>query len=512
MIKNGKIVSFKEAVACINDHDTVFVAGIENMVLPDRTLQALEARFLETGHPCSMTEIHPTVYGMGTGLGLERFAHSGMVDCVIGSGYSFLKTSKMTAMIRGNEVEAYALPMGTIYEILHRTSAGEEYTITRTGMGTFIDCDVEAGAMNEISKRKLCQKIDFMRDQYLCYRNFNIDAAIIRGTTVDEDGNLSVEHEPLNAGILSGAMATKACGGKVIVQAERLARRGSLSARDVLVPGIMVDYIVIDSDQTVSGGKEVNPSLTGEIKVPDSAFERLPLDIKKVISRRAAMELTENDHVVNLGVGIPANIPLVQVERTGTFQNVFFPEHGSIGGIPAGRKIFGANINPEAIIDSSFVFPYYRGGGLDIAFLGFGQIDQHGNVNVSKFNGIIPGCGGFIDICHRTKRLVFCGTFNAVGTDIRVENGAINIVREGGECKVVEQVEQITLNGRVAFEKGQSVTYITERCVFKYTADKGLTIIEIAPGVDLQRDILAHLPFRVEIADLKEMDQSFFLS
>ena len=510
MDKRNKVVAFEEAVACIEDGSTVFVAGVENIMLPDRTLAALESRFLETGHPHSMTELHTTIHGMGEGVGLERFAHEGMVKQVIGSGFSFLKTSKMTAMLRENKIEAYVMPMGTIFEMLHRMSAGEEYTITRTGIGTFVDCDVEGGRMNEVSTAKLCEKIAFQGEPYLCYQNPRIDVAIVRGTTVDESGNLTVEHEPVNAGVLSGAMAAKACGGKVIVQAERLARNGTLNPRDVLVPGIMVDYIVIDPQQSVSGGKEVNPSITGEVKAPNSAFAPLPLDIKKVISRRAMLEIAEDDHVINLGVGIPANIPLIQMEETGGVQSVFFPEHGSIGGVPAERKIFGVNINPEAILDSSFVFPYYRGGGLDIAFLGFGQIDKGGNVNVSKFNGIVPGCGGFIDIAHRTRRLVFCGTFSAVGVDIRVEAGGLNILQEGKECKLVDQVEQITLNGAVALGKGQVLTYITERCVFKYTKE-GLALVEIAPGVDLQRDILAQIPFAVDVRDVKLMPEAIFL-
>lgn len=509
MSKNGKVVSFEEAVACVQDYSTVFVAGIENIMLPDRTLQALENRFLTTGHPQHLREFHTTIHGMGEGVGLERFAHEGMVDCVIGSGFSFLKTSKMTAMLRKNKIKAYVMPMGTIFEMLHSLSAGDKYTLVQTGIGTFVDCDVEGGQMNQVSKDFLCKKVELNGDQYLCYENIPVDVAIIRGTTVDEDGNLTVEREPVNAGVLSAAMAAKACGGKVIVQAQRLARRGTLHPRDVLVPGIMVDYIVIDEEQQVSGGKEANPCLTGEIKIPVSSIPKLPLDIKKVISRRAAMEIGEDDRVVNLGVGIPANIPPIQVETCGAIKSTFFPEHGSIGGIPAERKIFGVNRNPEAILDSSFVFPYYRGGGLDIAFLGFGQIDRHGNVNVSKFNGIVPGCGGFIDIAHKTKRLVFCGTFSAVGADIQVKDGKLNILREGKERKVVEHVEQITLNGNIALKKGQKLTYVTERCVFQYT-DRGMTLVEIAPGVDMQKDILDLLPFSVDTSDVKLMPESLF--
>lgn len=508
--KAGKVVSFEEAVACVQDFDTVLVAGIENIMLPDRTLQALEERFLQTGHPHSLQEMHTTIHGMKDGAGLERFAHEGMVRRVIGSGYSILRTSRMTAMVRENKVEAYAMPMGTIFEMLHSISAGEKYTLSRTGIGTFVDCDVDGGRMNEVTVEQLCEKITLKGEPYLLYPNQKINVAIIRGTTADENGNLTVEQEPVNAGVLSAAMAAKACGGKVIVQAKRLARSGSLHPRQVLVPGIMVDYVVIDEDQAASGGSHVNPSLTGEIKVPDSSFTALPLDIKKVISRRAAMEIREEDQVINLGVGIPANIPLIQMEEEGRIKNTFFPEHGAIGGVPAERKIFGVNINPEAIIDSAFVFPYYRGGGLDLTFLGFGQMDSHGNVNVSKFNGMIPGCGGFIDIVHKTKRVVFCGTFSAIGADIRVENGKLRIVTEGKERKVVNQVEQITLNGDIALQRGQALTYITERCVFRYTP-KGLAIVEIAPGIDLERDILRFLDFPVDTSEMTTMPESIFL-
>lgn len=505
----NKVVSFEEAVSCIADGSTVFVSGIENIMLPDKTLKALEDRFLTTGHPQNLTEIHTTIHGMGEGVGLERFAHEGMVKKVVGSGFSFLKTSKMTAMLRENKIKAYVIPMGTIFEILHNTGAGERYTFSRTGLGTFIDCELEGGSMNQVSNEKLCEKIKIKDQEYLCYENPKIDVAIIRGTTVDEDGNLSVEQEPVNAGVLSAAMAAKACGGKVIVQAARLAKKGTLHPRRVLVPGIMVDYIVIDAEQNISGSAEVNPSLTGEVKIPSSELALLPLDIKKVISRRAAMEIKENDHVVNLGVGIPAMIPMIQMEEVGEITSTFFPEHGSIGGIPAERKIFGVNINPDAILDSAFVFPFYRGGGLDVTFLGCGQFDRKGNVNVSKFNNIVPGCGGFIDITHKTKKLVFCGTFSAVGTEIKVEDGKLVIVKEGKERKIVEQVEQITLNGQNAFANGQDLTYITERCVFKYTKD-GLELTEIAPGIDLQKDIIDLLPFEIKADHVAEMPKEIF--
>ncbi len=253
----------------------------------------------------------------------------------------------------------------------------------------------------------------------------------------------------------------------------------------------------------------MNPALTGEIRIPVSALEPLPLDAAKVISRRAAREITRQNAVVNLGVGIPVNIPMIQVEEQSDRETIFFPEHGAIGGVPAGRAIFGTNINPEAIIDSTEVFRYYRGGGLTQSFLGFGEIDQYGNVNVSKFNGIIPGCGGFIDIAHRTPKLVFCGSFTAGGADIAVGGGRLAIRQEGKYRKLVEHVEQITLNGQEALRKGQDVTYVTERAVFKLTP-QGLELTEAAPGVDIQKDIVDLIPFPIVVNSPVEMDPELF--
>ena len=312
----------------------------------------------------------------------------------------------------------------------------------------------------------------------------------------------------MTLGVKSAAMAAKACGGKVIVQVERIVKRGTIDPQKVLIPGIMVDMVVLDESQPASGGG-MNPALTGEIRIPVSALEPLPLDAAKVISRRAAREITRQNAVVNLGVGIPVNIPMIQVEEQSDRETIFFPEHGAIGGVPAGRAIFGTNINPEAIIDSTEVFRYYRGGGLTQSFLGFGEIDQYGNVNVSKFNGIIPGCGGFIDIAHRTPKLVFCGSFTAGGADIAVGGGRLAIRQEGKYRKLVEHVEQITLNGQEALRKGQDVTYVTERAVFKLTP-QGLELTEAAPGVDIQKDIVDLIPFPIVVNSPVEMDPELF--
>lgn len=507
-MNENKIVSVQKAIAAIKDGSTVAVAGCENLMLPDYVLQGLEDSFVQTGHPCDLTEFHPIIHGMGSGLGLEHFAHEGMTKKTIGSGFSFLKTSKMTELIRENKIPAYIMPMGTMWQMLNNVASGEEYTYSSVGIGTFVDNEVEGGCMNPCAENNLCWHENLHGQAMLCYKNEKIDVAIIRGTSADEFGNISAEREPVTLGARIIAMAAKACGGKVIVQVSRLVKNGSIDPQKVMVPGIMVDMVVVNEEQPLSGGS-YNPALTGEIRIPVSALDPLPLDTVKVVSRRAAKEITKKHAVVNLGVGIPVNIPMIQVEENTNMETVFFPEHGSVGGVPAGRAIFGTNINPEAIIDSTDVFRYYRGGGLTQSFLGFGEIDQYGNVNVSKFNGIIPGCGGFIDIAHKTPKLVFCGSFTAGGAKIEVLDGRITINQEGKYRKLVEHVEQITLNGQEALKKGQDVMYITERAVFKLT-EEGLELAEYAPGIDIKKDILDLIPFSIVVKNPVEMDAALF--
>lgn len=507
-MNSSKVVTCEQAISTIADGSTIAVCGCENILLPDYLLAQLEKRFLETGHPKDLTEVHTVIHGMGPGLGLEHFAHEGMTKKLIGSGYSFLKTSKMTALIRENKIPAYIMPMGTVFQMMGNIASGENYTTTSVGIGTFVDNNVEGGCMNPCAENNLCWHETILGEDKLCYKNEKIDVAILRGTTADEFGNISLEKEPMTLGVRTIAMAARACGGKVIVEVSRLVKHTSIDPQKVVIPGIMVDMVVVNDKQEPSGGA-MNPALTGEVRIPVSALDPLPLDVAKVISRRATREITKDHAVVNLGVGIPVNIPMIQVEENSDKETIFFPEHGSIGGVPAGRAIFGTNINPEAIIDSTDVFRYYRAGGLTQTFLGFGEIDSHGNVNVSKFNGVIPGCGGFIDIAHKTPKLVFCGSFTAGGAKINIGGGRISIEQEGKYRKLVPDVEQITLNGQEALKKGQDIMYVTERCVLKLTND-GLELIEYAPGVDIQKDILDLVPFPIIVKNPVEMDAALF--
>lgn len=504
-----RVMTAEEAVGLIQDNDTVAVCGCENLLLPEKVVSALEDRFLKTGHPRNLTEVHPIIYGMGVGLGLEHFAHEGMTRRVIGSGYSYLKTSRMSQMALRGEVEAYVVPMGTVFGLLRDIASGRDFHLTSVGLNTFVDPRIEGGRLNQRTTADICSLQVVDGKEYLCYPTFPINVAIIRGTTADTHGNITLEDEPVTLGIATLAMAAKNSGGKVIAQVRRLAEVGSLKPRQVVVPGIMVDAVVVDPDQTISGGKELNPALTGEIRMPLEAIEPLPLDIRKIIVRRAAAELGEA-RIVNLGVGIPVEIPRIALETGIIDRLTFFPEHGSVGGVPAGREVFGANINPDAIIDSTQVFDCFQGGGLDATFLGFGEIDELGNVNVSKFNNVVPGCGGFIDITHRTKKIVFCGTLTAGGLEAKVKDGKLVISKEGRFRKLVKRVEQITFNAENAKRCGQEVTYVTERAVFKLTA-QGPVLTEIAPGVHLQENIMDNIGFPVQVSPgLKTMDQIYF--
>jgi propionate CoA-transferase len=399
--------------------------------------------------------------------------------------------------------------MGTLYQMIGNIAAGMKYTVTDVGVNTFVDPRLEGGCMNTATPNNFVELIDFKGEETLCYKNPAVNVSIIRGTTADEAGNISLEEEPMNTGVLSLALAAKASGGKVIAQVKRVAAAGSLHPRSVVVPGRLVDVLVVDPDQMVSGA-EHNASLTGEIRVPLSTLDPMPLGYEKVIVRRAAREITTFSCSINLGVGMPTGIPRIMVEENRMRGITFVPEHGSMGGVPGGRAIFGTNVNPEAITEAWNVFSYFRGGSLTATFLGCGQMDPAGNVNVSKFNGIVPGCGGFIDITHATRKIVFCGSFTSGGLEAEVANGKLTILRDGKYNKIVPEVEQVTLSSKNARARGQQVLYVTERAVFEL-GENGIVMTEIAPGVDLETQILGLLDFKIDVSpNLKQMDEALF--
>lgn len=497
-MKEIQVLNARDAVEWINDGDTIAICGCENVLSPEALLKALGERFEETGRPAGLTEIHPIIVGMGAERGLEHLARPGMVRRSIGSGFSYLKNSRYTQMLRDNAFDAHVVPMGTIFQMLRDTSAGRKATFTQVGLNTFVDPLLEGGRMNRAGDAPLASRIEIGGEPYLRYDLAPIQVALLRGTTADKHGNISLEHEPVSLGVKTLAMAVKNSGGKVIVQVSRMTQAGTLHPRMVEIPGIYVDAVVVDPDQDRAGGARLSPALTGEIRLPIEQIGTVPHGLTRVIVNRAADEIGES-RVVNLGVGIPVEIPKMLVERGEADRATFYPEHGSVGGVPGERAIFGTNVNPDAIVDSTQVFDFFLGGGLDITFLGFGQIDSRGNVNVSKFNGIVPGCGGFIDITHRTRRVVFCGTFSAGGADIEIANGRVSIRAEGKHAKFVPAVEQVTFNSDEALRKGQDVHYVTERAVFSLRPG-GLVLEEIAPGVDVKRDVLERIPFEVSVS------------
>ena len=507
-MKKVDVLNATQAAALVSDGDTLLICGCENVLLPNTLLRALGERYETTGSPRNITEIHPIIVGMGEGMGLENLAHRGLVKRAIGSGYSYLKTSRYTQLLKDDAFEAHVLPMGTLFQIIRDTAAGKKFTLTTVGLETFVDPERDGGKLNARAETSLASRIQIGDETYLKYDAIPAQIAFLRGTTADEYGNISLESEPVSLGVRTMAMAVKNSGGKVIVQVQRMTRGNFLAPRLVEIPGIFVDAVVVDTAQSPSGGA-LNPALTGEIRLPQTSMQVLPPGIDRIVASRAAEEIRSHD-IVNIGVGMPIGVPRIIAEKGLVDEVTFFPEHGSVGGIPADRMVFGANINPAAIIDSTNVFDFFCGGGLGISFLGIGQIDRFGNVNVSKFNGIVPGCGGFIDITHKTNRIVFCGSFSAGGLDVEFVDGELKINAEGRNSKFVKDVEQITFNGHQGVLKGQTVIYVTERAVFSLHPH-GLVLDEHAPGVDIHKHILDLIPFDVAVSDtLKPMDKRHF--
>jgi propionate CoA-transferase len=411
-------------------------------------------------------------------------------------------------MITENRIEGYNLPQGVMAQLIREIAAHRPGLITRTGLYTYMDPRLTGGALNAISKRKVVDLIELRGQEYLFYPSFSIDVAFVRGTTADEDGNISMEEEVATFNMLSAAQAAHNNNGIVIAQVKRKVKRGSLDARTVKIPGTLVDYIVVEPNQWQTYLGEYNPGLCGAAKMVIERSDDRKLDERKVVCRRAARELVPG--VINLGFGMSSGVADVAVEE-GFYGDIALTiEQGAVGGVPTSGLIFGCSMNPQAILDQPYQFDFYDGGGIDCCCVGLAQADQHGNVNVSKFGDRIPGAGGFIDITQNAKAVVFCGTLTAGGLEVLINDGRVSIIREGKIRKFVREVEHITFSGRFAKTVGQPVLFVTERAVFRLDQD-GLILVEIAPGIDLEREILSQMEFSPRVAqDLKEMDGRIF--
>jgi acyl CoA:acetate/3-ketoacid CoA transferase len=513
----SKHITPAEAAALIPDGAVVSVSSSSGLGCPDLMLKAIGERFDATGHPRALTTLHPIAAGDMSGIkGIDHIAKKGLLKKIIGGSYpsgpSSAEPPLIWQMITNNEIPAYNIPSGIMFDIHREAAAKRPGVLTKVGLDTFVDPSRQGCAMNALgSAEPVVKHVSFEGENYLYFAAMAPQVTIIRATTADERGNLTYEHEGAYLGGLDQALAARNNGGIVIAQVKRITKEGSLKPHDVRVPGMLVDYIIVDPDQKQTTQTIYDPAISGEIMRPLDTFTVPEFNIQKVIARRVAQELQANS-CVNLGFGISANVPRILMEEGLHGAVTWVIEQGAVGGVPLLDFAFGCASNADAYMPSPYQFTYFQGAGFDASLLSFLEIGRDGSVNVSKLSfrpHVTAGAGGFVDITARARKIVFSGMFNA-GAKLAMTDGKLVIEKEGKLKKLVEEVEHVTFSGKRAVEQGQDITYVTERCVMKLTP-KGIVLTEIAPGVDLQEHILNQSEFPLIVSEnLKTMDANLF--
>jgi propionate CoA-transferase len=505
----ARVINASDAARLVDDGDTLLIGGSgAGHSVPDFLIEAVAKRFMAEAAPAGLTTVHPVGLGDRAKRGIGHLAHPGLLKRVVCG--TLVDSPPVEKLAIENKIEAYTLPQGCLSQLTREMAAGRPGLITHVGLKTFVDPRHGGGKQSELAKDDLIDLVTISGREYLHFKPFHIDIALLRGTTADEDGNVTMEHEAVFGEMLSMAQAARRSGGIVIVQVKRLANRGTLPPKQVKIPGMLVDFVVVDPNQTQTFFTVHDPAYAGELKVPLSQLATLPFSPRKVIARRASLELFPNA-ICNLGSGVSTGIAAIAAEERALDAVVLTNEQGLIGGAPATGNEPGAARNYHAMIDQPYQFDFYDGGGLELAFLSFAEVDVHCNVNVSRFGNKIVGPGGFINISQNAQTIVFSGTFTSGGLDIDWPDGNTRISREGRDKKFVRAVEQVTYSGTLANENGQRALYVTERAVFRRNEAGRLELVEHAPGIDIERDILAQMEFRPEISrHLQQMDARLF--
>jgi len=508
-MSKSKLIPASEAGKLVKDGDTLYCSGVGLAGFAEEVAVSIHDHFKATGHPRNLTLWHACGLGNAKDKGIWHLCHPGMIKRIVG-GHFGVGGPILMKLIMDAQIEAYNLPQGVLVVLPREIAAGRPGLLSKVGLGTFVDPRIEGGKVNAVTTEDLVEVVNFDGEEWLHYRKPQVDIGLIRGTCADENGNLTMEDEGMFTEAISIAQAARRCGGIVIAQVKQVVQNGTLHPKAVKVPGILVDYLVIGQPENhmQTMGTQFNLAFTGDVRIPTGSMPPIALDERKIIARRAAMELGHGA-IVNLGIGLPEGIAAVAAEEGVSHLMSLTLETGLIGGVPAGGLDFGHASNADAAIDPGYQFDFYDGGGLDVAFLGLAQTDARGHVNVSKFSGRPVGCGGFINITQTSKKVVFCGAFTAGGLKIQAGDGELKILSEGKNRKFIHAVEQITFSGDYAASIGQPVLYITERAVFQLTPE-GIELLEVAPGIDIERDILAHMDFRPLMRNVQPMAAGLF--